>query len=168
MNNQTCCFTGHRSIPENDKESLQKRLEDEIINLIHQDVRYFGAGGALGFDTMAALTVLKLKGEFPDIRLILVLPCKGQTRSWSDKNKKIYDQILSQADKTVYTSENYYSGCMQKRDRWLIEGSDICICYQTANIGGTAYTVNYARRMGRRIIGLAQGPVSMPATARGL
>ena len=78
MKNKTCCFTGHRIISANECQAIQKRLEDEIITLIHQSVRYFGAGGALEFYTMAALTVLKLKEKYLQIKLILVLPCPDQ------------------------------------------------------------------------------------------
>ena len=155
MKNQTCCFTGHRNIPVNDYHKIQKRLEEEIVSLIHQGVRYFGTGGALGFDTMAALSVLELKLEYPDIRLILVLPCKDQTRGWNEKNIKIYNQILSKADKVVYTSEQYHSGCMHKRNRYLVDGSGVCICYLTASKSGTAYTTDYAMRKGLQIINLA-------------
>ena len=41
---------------------------------------FYGAGGALGFDTLAAQTVLDMKKEYPQLRLILVLPCEDQTR----------------------------------------------------------------------------------------
>lgn len=34
---------------------------------------FFGAGGALCFDTVAAQTVIRLKDKYPKIRLILVL-----------------------------------------------------------------------------------------------
>ena len=37
---------------------LFPRLERTVINLIKSGVCYFGAGGALGFDTMAAQTIL--------------------------------------------------------------------------------------------------------------
>ena len=50
----TCCFTGHRRIPPEAVAPLRERLEAEIESLIRQGVRYFGAGGALGFDTLAA------------------------------------------------------------------------------------------------------------------
>ena len=153
--NQTCCFTGHRNIPESQKKSLQKRLESELIQLIHQGTRYFGTGGALGFDTMVALSVLKLRENFPHIRLILVLPCKDQTKGWSEKDIKIYNQILQNADKVVYTSKYYYKGCMQKRNRHLIDNSQICICYLTDSKGGTAYTVDYAKQKRLQIINLA-------------
>lgn len=156
MKGQTCCFTGHRNIPANEYSKIQKLLESELIQLIHQGVRYFGAGGALGFDTMAAQTVLKLRGEFRHIHLILVLPCIEQTKGWNVKNIKMYDQILSEADKVVYTSKHYYRGCMHKRNRYLVDNSDFCVCYLAKSNGGTAYTVDYARQKGLQIINLAE------------
>jgi len=80
MNNHSCCFTGHRDIPTEARASIQKRLEAEVINLILQGVTDFYAGGALGFDTMAAIMVLSLKEDFPQIRLCLALPNTYQAR----------------------------------------------------------------------------------------
>ena len=127
----------------------------QIINLIQEGVCDFLAGGALGFDTMAAQTVLNLKNRFSHIRLILILPCRDQTRGWSQNNKKIYGQIRDQADEVVYTSEHYYTGCLHKRNRYLADNSGVCVCYLTKDSGGTAYTVNYAQQKGMRIINMA-------------
>lgn len=157
MNNieKTACFSGHRNIPINVYTSLEERLESELTNLIKQGIYNFYAGGAQGFDTLAALTVLKLKKDFHNIRLILTLPCMEQTKYWNEKDKKIYDQILHEADKVVYTSEHYFNGCMHKRNRYLIDNSEICICYLTETSGGTAYTVDYAVKKGLQVINLA-------------
>ena len=152
---QICCFTGHRKIPEDKRAEIQKRLRREIINLIRQGVSCFLAGGALGFDTMAALAVLKLKLKFPHIRLVLILPCKEQAINWREKDQKIYALILDQADEAIYTSMNYDALCMQKRNRRLVDNSGICVCYLTDRAGGTAYTVNYAKKSGLRIINIA-------------
>ena len=81
---------------------------------------YFGAGGALGFDTLAAQMVLKLKERYPDIKLILVLPCKTQTSGWKQTDIDEYERIKAAADKVVFTSEVYYRGCMHKRNLSLI------------------------------------------------
>ena len=81
MNNlrvNTCCFTGHRIIPSGEKETIRNLLETAIEKAIQDGYRFFGAGGALGFDTLAAQTVLTLKQQYPHIRLILVLPCINQ------------------------------------------------------------------------------------------
>ena len=61
MKEKTCCFTGHRKIPSDRYELVAKRLKDEVEELIKQGYTYFGAGGALGFDTLAAQTVLEIK-----------------------------------------------------------------------------------------------------------
>ena len=59
MKNQTCCFTGHRDISD-PLGILKRKLKRTIVNLIDNGIIYFGNGGALGFDTLAALTRLLL------------------------------------------------------------------------------------------------------------
>ncbi len=156
MKNKTCCFTGHRELPEHQIPTIRKKLNREISHLIENGYRYFGAGGAVGFDTVAAQEVLSLKEIYPQIKLILVLPCREQDKFWNENDRKSYEKIRKQADKTVYTSKAYEKGCMQKRNRHLIDHSSICISYLTASSGGTFYTVRYARQRGLKIINLAE------------
>lgn len=155
MRGQTVCFTGHRKIPLVQLHTLKKRLRNEIISLVEQDYRYFGAGGALGFDTIAAQAVLDVKRDHPQVRLILVLPCLSQADRWSDNDKAVYEEIKDKADKVVYTSQEYTKDCMFKRNRHLVDGSSVCICYLTEQTGGTAYTVKYAKKNNLRVINLA-------------
>lgn len=155
MRLQTCCFTGHRFLPENEKEKISLALESTVLSLIHSGYRYFGAGGALGFDTLAAQTVLRLRQSYPDIRLILVLPCVSQADKWPPADIAVYQKIMGQANKIVYTSHEYTAGCMFKRNRHLVDHSSVCICYLEKSTGGTAYTVDYARKCGLKIINLA-------------
>ena len=154
---QTCCFTGHRDLPAGEK--LEQKLERTIRRLMEKGVVYFGAGGAVGFDTLAARTVLRLRGEFPEIRLILVLPCRNQTAGWPARAVKKYWDILRRANKTVWLSEQYYTGCMQARNRYLVDHSGICVCYHK-HPGGTKYTVDYCVRRGVPVINLAENDVA--------
>ena len=154
LKEKTCCFTGHREITL-PVETIQYNLEKQLKELISSGVIYYGAGGALGFDTIAALTVIKLRQIYPHIKLIMVLPCKEQTKGWNSNDIEIYNYILNQSDKVVYTSENYYPGCMHKRNRHLVNNSSHCICYLEKNTGGTAYTVNYAKEKGLTIYNVA-------------
>ncbi len=155
MKEQTCCFTGHRKIPPMQSVEIAERLKTELIKLIDQGYLYFGAGGALGFDTIAAKTVLTLQQSCPQIKLILVLPCKTQTRGWEKEDIAIYKDIKQRCNKVVYTSEDYTRGCMLKRNRHLVDNSSACVCYLSESKGGTAYTVDYARRSGIKIVNLA-------------
>ena len=152
MKEKTCCFTGHRKIPSGQYDLIASRLKCEITELIERGYIYFGTGGAIGFDTMAAQTVLELKEKYSQIRLILVLPCKTQTRGWCSTDVRIYEGIKARCDKLVYTSEEYNSGCMFKRNRHLVDNSSVCICYLTKSKGGTAYTVEYGKKAGIKII----------------
>lgn len=156
LRSQTCCFTGHRNIPMLQLGEVIGDLEKVVIKAIDSGYRYFGAGGAQGFDTLAANTVLKLKEKYPHIRLILVLPCKGQTQGWPEDAKKEYERILQKADKVVYVSEHYTRSCMHMRNRHLVDYSSLCICYLEKDSGGTAYTVYYAKKEGLQIINIAK------------
>lgn len=152
----TACFTGHRYLPAEQAGVISCRLEKTLTAYIEKGYRYFGAGGALGFDTLAAQTVLKLKEKYPYIRLILVLPCRSQTKGWRQDDMALYEDIKLQADKVVYTAEAYTQGCMLKRNRYLVDNSSLCICYFTGKSGGTAYTVHYANKQGVDVVNLAK------------
>ena len=78
MKLKTCCFTGHRQLLKKDRDNIKQKLEFSIELLIQSGYLYFGVGGALGFDTLAAKTTLQLRERYPKIKLILVLPCVSQ------------------------------------------------------------------------------------------
>ena len=155
MREKTACFTGHRKIPPESISELSQRLKNTLLRLIEEGYMYFGAGGALGFDTLAAQCVLSLKNQYTHIKLILVLPCITQTKGWSENDIAIYEEIKSQADKVVYTSREYSRGCMFKRNRHLVDCSSVCVSYLTQEKGGTAYTVNYAKEHGLTFYNIA-------------
>ena len=155
MKEKTCCFTGHRRIPEKDYAVIKEGLEKIILELYNKGIRFFEAGGALGFDTLAAESVLRLRESCPELRLILVLPCLDQTKGWKAGDVERYEEIKRQADKTVYTGQEYTPGCMHTRNRRLVDDSSVCVCYQTRSRGGTAYTVDYAKKKGLKAINLA-------------
>lgn len=150
----SCCFSGHRSILDEDFPKIEFLLFQETERLIQGGVDHFITGGALGFDTLAALTVIELRREYPQIALELALPCKNQCRRWSKENVLQYQNILSLADKVVFLAEHYYRGCMQKRNRYMVDNSDYCICYCIRHTGSTAYTVRYAEQQNKTVINL--------------
>lgn len=155
MKEKTVCFTGHRVIPPLHADPIKRKLKDTLTELIENGYYYFCAGGALGFDMLAALSVLELKKTYPQIRLILILPCVSQANRWSKEDQNIYESIKMQADKIIYTSFEYTRGCMHKRNRRLVDSSSVCVCYLTRERGGTAYTVKYSSEHRLRVINIA-------------
>lgn len=142
---KTCCFTGHREIMESEERKIVTWLENMILQLyLCHGVRYFGSGGAIGFDILAAETVLRLSEKYPEIKLILVLPCPEHDKFWSEGWKYRLYRIKEKAAKTVYTSDHYHKNCMYIRNRHLVDHSEWCVAYLQKDHSGTAYTVQYA------------------------
>ncbi len=150
-----CCFTGHRVLPAGKTDEIRCRLEDTLEDLIGQGVSFFGCGGALGFDLLAGETVLKLREKHPHIKLIMVLPCRGQDNNWSDVQKRRYASLTSLCDKVRCLAPAYHPGCMRIRNQYLVNHADFCVAYLTGTSGGTFYTVNLARDAGLTVINLA-------------
>lgn len=151
-------FTGHRILPNDPK--VAERLTKTIEKLIEQGAKDFYAGGAIGWDTLCAQTVLKLRETHHDIHLHLVLPCPPveQSARWNDRNKAVYDAILEKADSTEIVSPHYSPECMKKRNERLADLSQIMVCYCT-NIkkrSGSAQTIRSAQSKNAVIINLAQ------------
>ncbi|MDE5765023.1 MAG: SLOG family protein [Ruminococcus sp.] len=147
---KSACFTGHRNLPRNLSKIellLYSTLEKAVTE---KGIVKFYAGGAVGWDTLAELTVLKLKKIYPHVQLNLVLPCSGeeQTKKWSAEQKKIFYDILERADSIEYTSPYYFKGCMKKRNKKLVEYADICYCFYNPSLfrSGTAQTVHMAKK----------------------
>ena len=153
---KTCCFSGHRQICDEHLIRLPECLTVLLDSLIKKGFRHFKTGGAIGFDTIAALKCLELKNKYPDlsVTLELCLPCRDQTLGWSEMEKSAYRFILERADKVSYESDVYTKGCMHARNRLLVNGSDVCVCYLSTNKGGTAYTCSYAKEKGVEVINL--------------
>ena len=158
---QSCSFTGHRphKFPwrynETDSRctALKTALAEQITSLAEAGVTAYYGGGADGVDCWATLVVLELKKKNPALNLHLILPHEGQADKWSDSAQERYHSILGQADSVDYVSRKYYDGCMLDRNRRLVDSADLLLAvYNGERRGGTAATVRYARKLGRRII----------------
>ena len=79
-----------------------------------------------------------------------------QTKKWSPVKTARYEKIKYQADKIVCLANSYTKACMFQRNRHLVNCSSACVAYLKKMTGGTAYTVNYARTQGLRIINIAE------------
>ena len=66
---ESCCFTGHRRLPSGEAGARLTALLDESVREAYRmGCRRFYAGGALGFDMLAAAVVCRLRdSELSDI-----------------------------------------------------------------------------------------------------
>lgn len=161
---KVCCVTGHRpqGFPwdyyDTESASYQEYIESmacyvgEVIR--KQEVNYFIAGGAIGVDSDFAEIVLGLRDSFYDhIKLEIAVPCPNQDKYWSDTDKETYARILERADKVTYVSDKYTNFCMQKRNQYMVDHSDIVFAFWNENktSGGTYNTIQYAKKKNKQL-----------------
>ena len=149
------CFTGHREIPARDIPAVRKRVASALLQAYGNGYRVFYCGGARGFDTIAAREVLRFREEHPEVRLVIAVPCASQADRWPAEDRETYREILDAADEAVILSETYYNGCMQHRNRYMVDRSSLCLCYMVRFEGGTWYTARYAMQEGILLKNLA-------------
>ena len=137
---KSCAFTGHRVLGE---DFSARNLKKEVEKFILSGVDTFYNGMAMGFDMVAAEIVLSLKKKYNYIKLIACIPCLNQEKYFDSAHKEKYANLLKQADEQVLLSENDHPGCMQKRDRYMVDHADYLMTYCRKEDGGTAYTVKY-------------------------
>jgi uncharacterized phage-like protein YoqJ len=149
-----CCFTGHRPIKLRfgyDEEhpdciKLKQMLGDEINNMRNKGVATFLSGMAMGVDIWCAEIALNLKKTYPaeKIRLVAVIPYEGQANRWSVEYRERYYNILEKADEVVTLQTQYIKGCMQARNRFMVDSSSHVIAVFNGGSGGTKSTIEYA------------------------
>lgn len=143
----TCAFTGHRVLK---KDFNEEKLSEIIDKVISSGYKTFLVGMAWGFDLKAFELLYKKKDK--NIDIIACVPCKNQEIYFKKSEKEKYLNYLEKADKIVYVSNEYFDGCMQKRNRYLVDNSSLLIAYIYSNMGGTKNTVSYAEKKGKNII----------------
>ncbi len=155
---QAIAFTGHRVLTAEERAEADLRLYEFVSQAAKLGTREFICGGALGFDTAAELAVLRLKREYPDVRLRLFLPCRDHYKYWSQSDAAVFGEILRLADSAEYVNEKYFRGCMQMRDRAMVDAAGMLAAWLRPDEmkGGTVYTVRYALKHGVRVVNLIE------------
>ena len=149
----TICFTGHRpkGLPWGYNENLvsclnfKKYMKKLLVIKINEGYNCFIVGMALGIDMIVAEILLELKLEY-DISIECAIPCLNQESRWSRIQQERYKGILKKCDKVTYISRNEYTvDCMQKRNEYMVNNSDLVIAVWNGSASGTLNTINYAK-----------------------
>ena len=155
LKRKTVSFSGHRTNRIAKFTTDRQRLFIEVAHntwsgieerCIKKGYHTFLSGMADGFDIIAAEEVLRLKKEYPYIRLKCVIPFKGQADRYPEVYKQRYDTILAQADEVITLSDHYFEGCFLRRNDFLLDNSAFLMVYYDAiaPVGGTFYTLKKA------------------------
>lgn len=144
----TCALTGHRELPEGFDRSA---LYDALEALIREGCTTFCCGMARGFDLLALECLIDLKRRY-HVRIQACIPHEGQERSFPRSERERYRSLLALCDEREVLAASYYAGCFLARNRYMAERADLVFAYCTRKTGGTAYTVRYARELGKKVV----------------
>ena len=153
---RSAAFSGHRHISPDRAPSLLKDLGTTIARLYEEGVTTFYCGMAMGFDLMAAESVLNLRALHPEVKLIAVIPFKGQDKFYDDEDKTRYAQVLASADAKVFISKSYSKSSYLCRNIYMLKNATTLVAYLDPNKkdGGTAFTCSHAIEYGVSVINL--------------
>ena len=155
-------FTGHRpeSLPfgtnegSEDYRKIKTLLQREIKHWADRGHDTFYEGVARGMDIIFGELVLLAKKEgYPQLKLVGVIPHEEQAARWSEAWRNRYFDLMANSDDEVLISHQYTKDCYHSRNRYMVDHAQVLIAvYNGSDKGGTAYTVNYARALGRTIV----------------
>ena len=136
------------------RERIVRRTASAVLLLRDQGYNTFLCGMATGFDLWAGLAVLSLKKHMPDLRLIAVVPFRGQAKGFPYEFKELHSAVLAAADRRVCLHDTCTRSCFHERNRAMLDHASALVCYYDGQSGGTAYTVDLARKRDMTILNL--------------
>ena len=135
-----CTFFGHRECYGLDSQVLRQVIED----LIRKGVDTFYVGNQGQFDSAVYNCLKQLRKEHPHIRICVVLAyLPTEIKEYDDMADTMYPEI-----------ECHPKFAIERRNRWMIEASDYCLCYINHTWGGAYKFACLARRCGKTVINL--------------
>lgn len=156
-----CFFSGHRTLPQDNVEAIFKVTREKIIEAVkNRGIRDFYAGGAVGFDMIASMTVLSIKRSmYENINLHIIMPTSLYgSAHWQTVQQIEYYKIILKGAATVETvSPVYHSRVNFMRNQRLTEcGHNLGIVYAEPehDSRGTYITIDMARKNGTEIINI--------------
>lgn len=140
-----CCFLGHKEVPERVRDELYKT----ISSLVEEGVLSFLVGNQGGFDNMVLSVLRNLKTIYPEIDYQIVLAYMPQNK---DLSYSYYSWETCYPEGLELVPPRF---AISHRNRWMIQKSDIVICFVTHTWGGAAQFVELAYKKRKRVINLA-------------
>jgi len=136
-----CAFFGHRDAGAEVLDGLEQQVRRAVIE---RGITVFWHGGCGRFDRMAAETVMKIKKEFPQIRLEMV---------------RAYLRVERQKELALYDDSLYPEGlenvpprlAISRRNQWMAKKCDLVICLINHPFGG-AYSACLEAKRGQKEI----------------
>lgn len=133
-------FCGHAQISHS--QNLQDWLFAVTRRLIESGAKTFYLGGYGEFDNLAAAVLRRLKKHYSEIELVLVLAYLGTEKDVSGYDRTVYPSLESVPRRFA----------ISRRNRWMVESSDVIVAYVMHDWGGAAAMLRCAKQKKKCII----------------
>lgn len=131
---------GYPSIHQSAVDLLKPTLQGVATHII--------SGVALGWDMALALTAYQL-----GIPWTAAIPFRGHEARWTPRQIDSYRKILATA---TYVFEicppGFEAWKFQRRNEWMVDHCDLVLACWDGSPSGTANCIEYAQRIGRRVV----------------
>ena len=132
--------------------ALKARLRAAVESAILEGAEHFICGMAEGCDLYFCEIVLELKERYAHITLEAALPCPTQADKWDARTRERYRALLARCDYETMVSQTYIPGCMQRRNRYMVDHASLLIAAHDGVPGGTRSTIEYALKRGVPVV----------------
>lgn len=96
----------------------------------------------------------------PGLRLVAVIPFRGQESRFSAADRERFRRVLDAADRSVTLSPSYHAGCYAVRNNYLVDHAALLVAWYDGSPGGTHYTVRRALARGLEFVNLHSHPAA--------
>ena len=138
---KTCCFFGHREVTHNIRPKLTS-ISEKLIT--EENVTEFYVGNQGQFDSMVYSVLKELKAKYPQIRYTVVLAYMQD-----EHIKELYGEDTLFPDGMESVPKKF---AISKRNDWMIQQSEIAVCYVHKITGGAAKFREKAEKKGLKIL----------------
>lgn len=152
-----CCLSGYSTYQlqyheKEDIDKLKNAIKKTLVQTINEGCLHYLCGFDEGTDLIFAECLLELKKQYPNIILESVLPYENQAEKWDEKTREKYYDLLSKCDRETILQSHFDKDCFIKRNRYMVNKSDMLIAVYFDKLSNALFSLNYANHLGKRII----------------
>lgn len=132
-----CTFFGHKDTPKEIEPTLRSTMIDLIDN---KNVTVFYVGNNGNFDTMVRHQLEDLSKTYPITYSVVLAYLPTEKNEYDNLSNTIYPEGLETVPKRFAIS---------RRNKWMIQQSDVVVTYVTRNFGGATQFKEMALRQNK-------------------
>lgn len=145
-------FFGHRYI--DDLDYVENSLHALLENIIQSNEYVeFLVGKNGDFDRIVSSVIVNIARASDEVRFSHTLILPYQTSEYQN-NEEYYHKFYDSVEICHISSESHFKSAFKKRNMYMVDKSDLVICYVENNSGGAFEAIKYAYKQGKNVINI--------------